>query len=202
MTFKVADQWRHGNAKPVFDYMEEDSDLGRAFKDACWSTFNITGLGDMYPMADKWGIHSYRYIPYGLKAAMRETGWEDFTGRVFGKTRNSKRLQAAVANTDPYIVAYARDFRGLVPNDELVSFVENTHFDDEMMDGFEGEDPKVRNLLLAMNEKSRRVILARGLDLSDIRNINNRISKNLVHHYIKLDKDYDSWTDALGLRPW
>lgn len=197
--FKKGDQWAHRNAHTVFDWMEEDSDLGQAFKHYCWETFDVSRLGDMYPMTDVWGVISYKYMPYTLRPAMRESNWSDFTGRIFGKKRNSVRLQAAVSNTDPYIVAYARDFRGLVPDDELTAFVENTRFDDEMMEGFTGQDPNVRLALRKMNEKSRRTILARGMDMSDIKNLERLrcYGKKWQGGIIGKDNDYASWSDLL-----
>lgn len=197
--FNKGTPWAHRNAHTVFGWMEEDSDLGRAFKHACWQTFDVTCLNDMYPMAETWGISGYKYIPYALRPAMREYRWFDFTGRVFGKKRNSKRMQEAVSNTDPYIVAYAREFRGLVPDDELTAFVENTHFDDEMMEGFNGEDPRVRFALKAMNEKSRRTLLARGMDLSDITNLERlrHYGKDWQKGIVARDTDYARWSDLL-----
>lgn len=167
--------WRHIPAQKVFD-MLDGFELGQeairdAFVHEVWNRFNITSMYDVYPMAAKYELPSYSLLPYDLRPAMRTDDWSDFTAASFGKQRATPRLIEAVQNTEPYIVAVAQQFRGLVSNQRLTSFIENNHFDDEMMEGFNAHHPYLRPWLKLLSATSRDRLLSRNLDISDLRHI-------------------------------
>lgn len=152
--------WHHITPTAPFNMLEkarddQPDDLGRAFQHACWEEFNITDIKQIYPMLDKYNMSRYSLMPTNLRPAFRQDNWEAYAAVAFGKTRRSKRLVAAVQNAEPFIVSYAQQFRGLVSDEQMVSYMENNFFDDEMEANFKPFNINFRPLLLAASPQVR-----------------------------------------------
>lgn len=188
--------WRHAMADPAFQYLgDRSTEVGEVFTHEMRRAFGAGSLHEMYPIAGMYDLPSYRHIPFAIRPAMKENDWAGFVTNAFGKTRATPRLIAAVAKAEPYFVAYAHQFRGLVPNPMIESFIETQEFDDEMEEGFRLHNPNVRKLLMTMNEESRKAILSRGVDLSDTYRIMN-YGGTWQRRAIKPDKLYTSWSEV------
>lgn len=169
----VGVHWQHQQARDPFLMLAERADwaLANEFRRAVRTTFGVEKPSDIYPMMDEYGLFNYITIPNSLKVAFRERSFDDLTRVSFGKTRTTPRLVAAVANTDPYIVAYAQQFRGLVDNEKIVKFIEDNHFDDEMEEGFRPHSPDIRHGLLAAPKKLLDALISNQMDLSDMNRV-------------------------------
>lgn len=200
---KVSVAWRHKWPDEPFNWLygtAHDDTAGEAFQRAVWEEFGVRTVHDMYPMLDKYGLPSYKTIPNSLKMPFRTDDWEDFTTRVFGKTRLSKPLVSAVQNTEPYFVAYAQQFRGLVPDAAVVSFLEHNHFDEEMEETFVPHSPTIRPFLLATNQETRDSLISVDFDISDVRRVMNFVRFGPKHMKAFADRagtTYKSWTDLI-----
>lgn len=199
---KKDNPWRGRYASSVFNFLIDsntDNGMGAAFKRAVWEAFGITSTEELYPMMNKFDIHRYELMPMSIKPAMRTDDWTDFATRCFGKTRATPRLVAALQKQEPYMVSYAHAFRGLVPDEDVLYFLENIEFDEQMQEGFEIHSPNIRRVLRLMNEDSRKAILGRGLDLNDTRRVRwlstPQAYQSLVRHTLSVKDNYTSWND-------
>lgn len=196
--------WTMGGAQAVFELLgSKDSEKAEVFTHEVWKTFGFNSLEGMYPIAGMYNLPNYTYIPYAIKPAMRESNWADFTMRVFGKTRTTPKLISAVQKSEPYLVSYAHQFRGLVPNPLIETFLSNQGFDEEMEEGFQLHNPNIRKYLMLMNEDSRVNILNKGLDLHDT-NIISYLSGGSAKfrlNNLKIDGTYGTWNDVWGNSP-
>jgi hypothetical protein len=165
------DHWRNRFPYMAADALSFNGDQADAYRHAMWETFGATKVQHLYPMMDTYQLINYPSIPLNLRRAFRETSTEAYAGMVFGQKRNTERLQAAVVNTDAYVVALAHQFRGLVSDEALLSFIENTHFDKEMEETFEVHNPLVRKIVEFLPREDRESILAKGLDAADLKRI-------------------------------
>lgn len=176
-------------------YKETSDEAYEVYRRAVSDNLGIKSIYDLYPMAREYGLIRYNTIPFELRVPMRETTWAGMATAAFGKTRASKRLTDAVANTDPYIVALAHQFRGLVDDERIVKFMEKTHFDEEMEEGFKPHHPRVRRVLKCLKKKDLNAILKNGLDLNDTVRIYH--ITHCVNHMI------DAWSEpGVSYRSW
>jgi hypothetical protein len=170
--------WRHQQARAPFTLLSPEGEdgfserLAHEFKRAVWATFDVTNINDIFPMLPVVGLEHYYTIPHTLHAAFRQSTWEDYTATAFGKTRVTPRLVAAVKGAEPYHVAYARNFRGLVDNDKVVEYLErNGMFDEEMGEGFRPHTPDFRKGILAAPVETRNALIDLDLTLEDMKRI-------------------------------
>lgn len=175
-TYKT--NWKHQQARYPFELLREDAkngfseSLAHEFRRAVWASFDVTRIEDIFPMLPEVGLQHYYTIPHNLHAAFRQSTWEDYTATAFGKTRVTPRLVAAVKKAEPYHVAYARNFRGLVDNDRVVAYLErNARFDEETEEGFRPHTPEFRAGILVAPVETRQALIDLDLTLEDMRRI-------------------------------
>lgn len=182
---------------------DDNSDLAQAYRQACDLEFGIKSLHDLYPIAGEYGLISYRSMPMYFRAAMRAGSMQDFATQVFGKNRVNSSLVQAAAATEPYVVALAHQFRGLVPDESLIKFMDKTHFDEEMESTYDSHTPLIRKNILAINESSRKRLLERGLDASDLNQISSAPSYKHRMYLLKDTTEYGVWSEVVvpSLRP-
>lgn len=132
---------------PIQPFMMLDDDLPRfkteakgEFKFAVKQSLGVESLYDIYPLTDEYGIDHFNAIPPSLTRGFRLNHLESLTAYAFGKSRLNRRLVQAVSKTDPWIVSYAQQFRGLVDDDKVVSLIENNNVDEEKMSGVLGNN--------------------------------------------------------------
>lgn len=197
--------WKHKFPSEPFNWLEgtgtQPDEAGEAFQRAVWEEFGITNVTQLYPMLDRYNLPSYKTIPNSLKMPFRTDDWEDFTARVFGKTRLSKPLVAAVENTEPYFVAYAQQFRGLVSDAAVVSFLERNHFDEEMEETFQPHSPTIRPFLLASSQATRDNLINVEFDRADMMRV-MRFMRFGTKDFKELagngQYEYKNWTHLSG----
>lgn len=193
--------WRNRFPQKALADLEEESEGGEAYRNAMWETFGTRSVQDIYPMMNTYGLINYPSIPINLRRGFRESDAETYAGIIFGKNRNSKRLQDAVLNTDAYVVSLAHQFRGLVSDDSLLSFMENTRFDAEMESTFAVHNPLMRKALKTLSPNSPQEILSRGLDAADLKRIEQLslyVSHPLKKHQVSgifKNLTFISWSD-------
>jgi hypothetical protein len=163
-------------------------------RDIVNDVFKISSLGDLYPIADMYGLRAYQYIPFQLRTAMREETWGEYATKVFGKNRTTDRLVSAVQNTEPFVVALAHQFRGLVDDETLVRFMDKTQFDDDMIDNFRPSSPWVRPVVSQLMPRSRKTVLNSGLTIEDISHIARASSTAMWH--AKPNAHRGAWADS------
>jgi hypothetical protein len=168
---KARDHWHNRFPHIAADTLSVPGQLEDAYRHAMWETFGARRVQDLYPMMDTYQLINYPSIPINLRRGFRESSPEIYAGMVFGKNRNTPRLQSAVVNTDAYVISLAHQFRGLVSDEALLSFIENTHFDKEMEETFEVHNPLVRRMIKFLKQEDREDILSRGLDAADLKRI-------------------------------
>lgn len=169
--------WTHRQPREPFQLLlNTQSELGRAFKHAVWDTFDVEKQEDIYPMMQQYNLLHYWTIPNSLLASFRVDDWTEYTARAFGKTRTTPRLIAAVQQTEPYIVAYAQQFRGLVDDDKVVAFIERNHFDEEMENEFQPHSPNIRSGLLHTSQSIRDGLIMRDMSLEEINRVHLSVS--------------------------
>lgn len=200
-TFKVGDQWKHaGGCRRVFDALDPESEHegSVAFRKAVWETFGVKSMYDIFPIAEHYGLHRYDTMPYALRNAMRQPTMTEFTTQLFGKTRTSDSLMDAVSGTDPFVVALAHQFRGLVPDSALVWMMRNNSFDDEMEESFEPFSPWVRPVLKVISQRSRNNLVRERLDVSTLMRIHRVMAYTRNDYATKQfdpEETYNSWED-------
>jgi hypothetical protein len=175
---KWKDPWKHQQARAPFSILNGNDEpplsrrLIEEFRRAVWATFGVTSINDIFPMMPVVGLEYYHTIPYTLHTAFRTDNWDDYTAATFGRTRVTPRLVAAVKGAEPYHVAYARNFRGLVDNDKVVEYLErNAMFDEEMEEGFRPHTPDFRKGVLAAGIETRNALIDIDLTLEDMKRI-------------------------------
>lgn len=198
---KVGVGWHHKWPQEPFNWLSgvgtQPDDAGEAFQRAVWDEFGIRDITELYPMLNLYGLPSYKTIPNSLKMPFRSDDWEDFTARVFGKTRLTKPLVASVQNTEPYFVAYAQQFRGLVPDSHVEAFLQRNHFDEEMEETFQPHSPTIRSFLLAANQETRNNLIGITFDNADLRRVMHftRFGTRYMKGYADRGKTtYENWT--------
>lgn len=177
---KTGVEWGHRQPRQAFQMLDESDDweAAAAFKRAVWYTFGIRKAEDIFPMMPEYGLRTYWSVPSSLRSAFRVNDWSEYAARGFGKTRATPRLVAAVKQTDPYIIAYAQQFRGLVDDEKMVKFMEDNHFDDEMEESFVPHSPNIRPGLLVATQELRDGLITSGMDFNDMRRIQNMVTFN------------------------
>lgn len=166
--------WAHQQAGLPFELLRENvkqsfsERLTEEFRHAVWGSFNVTRIEDIFPMLPVVGLERYNTIPHNLHSAFRQNTWEEYAAAAFGKTRVTPRLVAAVKNTEPYFVAYARNFRGLVSNEALCVCMERNHFDDEMEENFQPYTPDFRAGILQAEQTTVDGLIGEKLDFNDL----------------------------------
>lgn len=201
---KVGTNWKHKFPNEPFNWLHgtsHDDTAGEAFQRAVWDEFGFRDVQELYPMLARYDLPAYGTIPNSLKMPFRTDDWEDFTARAFGKTRVTKPLVAAVQNTEPYFVAYAQQFRGLVPQADIEAFLNRNHFDEDMEEGFRPHSPTIRPFLLAADEETRKNLISITFDLSDMNRVMNFV--RFGQKYMKAYADrgtttYKNWTQLGG----
>lgn len=195
--------WTHSLPDEPFNWLEYsqngNDDAGEVFRHAVWAEFGVRKIQDMYPMLDKYRLNSYRTIPNTLKMPFRVDDWSEFTERVFGKTRTTPRLTSAVKKSEPYFVAYAQQFRGLVPDNDIIDFLDRNSFDDEMEEGFTPHSPSVRPFLLKVDDKTRKSLISMTFDLSDMNRVYRFVmfGKRYMEQYATA-QPYVNWSQVSG----
>lgn len=179
--YKLSTAWMHRQPRSPFQLFLDNTEASDIFKHACFQNFNFKGPEELYPMMKEYGLLHYWTIPSSLTMGFRQNDWTSFATAAFGKTRVNNRLLAAVQQTDPYLIAYAQQFRGLVPDEAIVSFMENNHFDDEMEEGFQPHSPNLRPALRFTDAVTLGNLINTRLDLSDL---------NHIHHFVRLGPKY------------
>lgn len=201
---KVGVHWQHQLARQPFMMLDERDDwaVANEYRAAVRSTFGVEKASDIYPMMDEYGLQTYWSIPNSLKAGFRQRSVDAMATAVFGKTRVNPRLIAAVQNTEPYIVALAQQFRGLVTDKKIIKFMENNHFDDEMEEGFTPHSPDIRIGLLGASQSLRDGLIQNTLDLSDMKRIQylTGMGKYTMRHYFTgpIDKTATTYSQMIG----
>lgn len=171
--------WTFQRPTTVFGALAQSGDMGEAFANAVEETFGVTSARDLYPMMERYGFDKYSAVPSSLLPAFRQTDFEGMANMVFGKTRSSSRMIKAMSQTDPFFVAFAQQFRGLVDDESLVKFMEKNHFDENMENVFKPFSPNIRKLLLLDNAVGQKYasrmknMINKELDMGDLWNISN-----------------------------
>jgi hypothetical protein len=190
--FKLATPWKHSNIGEAFETLEYDTEVGEAYRRACWETFGIIKFEDVFPIADQYGIVKYDYIPHPFRGSMRLPKMEEFVAATFGKTRTTGRMVNAVAGTDPWIVAYAYAFRGYVDDSKLITFLEDNHFDDEMME-YQPYSPNIRHLVKAMTPEQANALVTRKLDITDMGLLNMLMRQGKTYGIRMVQLKAETW---------
>jgi hypothetical protein len=167
---RVADQWRHTTPGTAFNLLEDDGELAEAYRKACWESYGDVRLEDVFPIAGLYNLPAYSLMPRDLRPAMRLKTMDDFVAGSFGKKRATGRMVNAVAGTDPWMVAYAYQFRGYVDDGKLITFLENNRLDDEMQD-VEPFHPTLRLVVKEMDQSMRDSLIDCVLDYSDMKSL-------------------------------
>lgn len=196
---KVGTGWKHKWPQEPFNWLHgtsHDDTAGEAFQRAVWDEFGVRSIQELYPMLDKYRLPTYQTIPNSLKVAFRADDWEVFTQKVFGKTRTTKPLIGAVQETEPYFVAYAQQFRGLVPDEAVQGFLERNHFDEEMEETFQPHSPTIRPFLLAASKETRDNLISVTFDRSDLMRVSRfvRFGSRDMKEYAQRASGYKNWT--------
>lgn len=197
---KVGVAWKHKWPNEPFNWLHgtsHDDTAGEAFQRAVWDEFGIRRVQELYPMLDQYNLPSYATIPNSLRMPFRTDDWEEFTQKVFGKTRTNKRLVAAVQQTEPYFVAYAQQFRGLVHDSFIEAFLDRNHFDEEMEETFQPHSPTIRPFLLAANKETRDNLISVTFDNADLRRVGSFVrfgAKHMKAYADRGESTYKNWT--------
>lgn len=178
--------WRSFYPEEAFYYLEEDEEFVgeamRAFRAACSEYLRLYGVYDLYPMAKTMDMpERFKLLPANLRPHMRVTNWNEFMTSAFGKTRATPKFINAAQETEPYVIALAHEFRGLVADNELVKFMKRTQFDEQLMDNFKPHTPRLRRYLRRMDATSRRNLLYDPINVSTTTLI-KYASDQEVHH--------------------
>lgn len=202
---KVGVGWRHKWPQEPFNWLSgtgtQPDDAGEAFQHAVWEEFGVRTVQELYPMLNLYNLPTYNTIPGTPKTAFRSDDWEVFTQKVFGKTRTNKRLISAVQETEPYFVAYAQQFRGLVHDSFVQAFLERNHFDEEMEEGFRPHSPDIRRFLRMSNDTTRKNLISVRFDLSDLNRVARFVQSQAINHmrYSRAHEGtYNNWTQLAG----
>lgn len=166
------------------------------FKQAVVDKFGVEPtLENAYPLASHYGVPNEMCIPGGLRNGLRQETLGDLLNVTFGKTRYRKDLAKAVAKASPNAIAYARDFRGLVPIDWIVNFLranEGTPQDASRM-GVKS----LRPVLLQIDPRSYRDLLRQTLDGASVHSIIDILHAPVVPgRYRTIHQMHDSFYEA------
>lgn len=201
--------WRGRYPEKAVNMLDPDSDegmteMGQAFRVAMRDTFSVRNLFDIYPMAEHFGLNRYAVMPANLRNAMRSDTVQTFSEKVFGKNRSSNIFVKTVQKTDPYFISLAHEFRGLVKDTRLRSFLADSEWTEEIEETFEIHTPWFRDYAVLLNEDSRNNLLYYSLDNMDIRRISNLAGRPRARGHrlkpplgYKVDKNkvYKNWSD-------
>lgn len=174
--------WKSYYPESAFYMLEEaDTVAGepiKAFREACKQYLRVRSVYDVYPMSEVMGMpERFNLLPANLRPFMRTTDWNEFMVGAFGKTRVTPGMIKSAQETEPFVIALAREFRGMVSDVTLRKFIANTHFDDEMMDDFRPFTPRVRSVLKHLDDRSKRRLIGEPINLKNvefIRYVSNR----------------------------
>lgn len=126
--------------------------------------FGITGLNDVYPLAQEFGISRYTGMPYLLRHAMRNRTLQDFAVEMFAKSRVDDSLLKAIPNTEPELVALTSQMRGAATQQQIINFMELNPLDMERAQPY--PVPVMRKMWLCLDYKSIDNLLCKSLDAS------------------------------------
>ena len=168
--------WFYRYPKTAFYYLEEEDALAgepmKAFRDACSEYLNLRSVYDLYPMAEVMGLpERFTLLPSNLRPHMRTRDWSEFMSGAVGKSRVTPGMIDSAKNSEPFLISLASEFRGLVDNARLETFLKNSFFDDNMMEKFQPHTPRVRALLRLMDEDSRISLLSENITFSSSQSI-------------------------------
>ncbi len=110
----------------------------------------------VYPLAGHYGITENRQIPQGMGTALKQADLRSLLDVAFGKTRYRRDLMRTAGRANSNAIAFARDFRGLVPIDWIVDFLLRNPRNDEI--NYNGIK-SIRPILLRADPRSYRDLL-------------------------------------------
>lgn len=162
------DGWSSFYPEAAFYYLEEDDQLAaepmQAYRDACKHYLHLKGIYDLYPMAEVMGLpERFNLLPANLRPHMRTTNWNEFMSGAVGKSRLTPKMIESAKHSEPYLISLASEFRGLVEDGRLETFLKNSSFDDNMMEMFQPHTPRIRTFLRLMDEESRNSLLGESI---------------------------------------
>lgn len=166
------------------------------FKNAIIEKFGVEpSLDSAYPLASHYNIRNEMCIAGGLRNGLRQETLGDLLAVTFGKTRYRKDLAKAVAKSSPNAIAYARDFRGLVPIDWIVNFL-------RINEATEREANRIgvkslRPVLLQIDPRSYRDLLRQTLDGGNVHSIQDILNAPVVPgRYRSINEMHDAFYEA------
>jgi hypothetical protein len=116
--------WRQVFGEPAYRW---GRDL--TFYHAVRSQFGELSLEAVYPMANIWGIDNPEHLPKAGAKFLKEKDPKAMVQKMFGKRHYRKDLMKAVLNNPSIcMVMLARSFRGRVPTDWMVNFLNKNQY--------------------------------------------------------------------------
>lgn len=94
-----------------------------AYLSALNRVLGIKDVVDVYPGLNLFGMDKPSAIPEGKAMAFRADNYDEFTARVFSKSRAVPALVSSVRNSDIDLISLAGDFRGLVDDSKLINIL-------------------------------------------------------------------------------
>lgn len=157
--------------------------MHRVFKETCAEVLGITATADIYPIMSHYGMAKYENMHQDLRFSMRASNTREFVERLFGKKNYRRDLVRAVGNCQtPEVLAYASAFRGIVPVDWIVDFINSTepYADHWAMYGIRstGEADALRRALGMMDPRSYRLLLRDSFGLQ-----NARLTRDSIRYF-------------------
>lgn len=147
--------------------LEQDDHWKGFFKDEFGSDFSFATI---HPLAPYYDITSGP-IAKGFSPSLKEANLRDQVASLFGKTRCRRDLMRAVAQSHPNAIMLARDFRGLVPVDWLVNFLQR--HDRNLLNAGPIFQYSMRPMLYQIDPRSYRDLLRQTLQGDDWYEIND-----------------------------
>ncbi len=134
-------------------------------------TIGDVSFDRIYPLASHWKV-TENSPRYGLGGALKQDDLRGMVEHIFGKTRYRRHLAKAVANAPLWKIAIAKEFRGLVPIDWIVEFLNNP-VDDRNINhqGLMISGIKLRKRLKEIDPRSLRPLLQEQLTSRNIQAI-------------------------------
>lgn len=115
------------NFKPIVHITAFDLSMGDElkglYKAAIFDTFGITDQFDVYPMLKRYDFKNVSSIPRGMHKYLRLDDEKDFVKAIFGNSNYRRDLLKAVCSSDIRQVAIAAEFKGLVPIDWIINWL-------------------------------------------------------------------------------
>lgn len=169
------------------------------FRQYAKDMFGVTHWHDVYPVAKYYNIPQYYMAPPTVIGALRATNSRDFVERLFGKRQYRKDLLKAVGNSNTvYPLHIAKAFRGLVPTDWIVNFLNLNHQVDTGYDqGYcISIYTDIRPLLTALDPRSYRRLLLEPMTANKLYGIEDIARMFNQRGLGDADNYFRSWADA------